>query len=172
MIFLKKSLAYLKKFFIVLNFNLNRGQLAQLVRASVLHTGGHRFESCTAHHFKINKGFKQIAWSLFVLEIWQKTKTLDISKKQLIISYTMNKKEKLLKRLLSVPKDFTWSELVAVLEMFGYQERTGGKSGGSRRKFFNQPFEPIYLHKPHPKEILKEYQIKIVIDKLKERNLV
>ena len=26
------------------------GRLAQLVRASVLHTEGHRFESCIAHH--------------------------------------------------------------------------------------------------------------------------
>src|SRR4030042_3724424 len=28
----------------------SHGRLAQLVRASVSHTEGHRFESCTAHH--------------------------------------------------------------------------------------------------------------------------
>ena len=28
------------------------GRLAQLARASVLHTEGHRFESCIAHHLK------------------------------------------------------------------------------------------------------------------------
>ena len=27
-----------------------QGRLAQLVRAPALHAGGHRFESCTAHH--------------------------------------------------------------------------------------------------------------------------
>ncbi len=26
------------------------GRLAQLVRAPALHAGGHKFESCTAHH--------------------------------------------------------------------------------------------------------------------------
>ena len=32
------------------------GRLAQLVRASVLHTEGHRFEPCTAHHRYIGTG--------------------------------------------------------------------------------------------------------------------
>ena len=31
----------------------SRGRLAQLARASVLHTEGHRFESCTAHQLAL-----------------------------------------------------------------------------------------------------------------------
>lgn len=31
---------------------MKNGRLAQLVRASVLHTECHKFESCTAHHLK------------------------------------------------------------------------------------------------------------------------
>lgn len=33
------------------------GQLAQLVRASVSHTGGRRFESSTAHHCTFDKRY-------------------------------------------------------------------------------------------------------------------
>lgn len=31
---------------------MKNGRLAQLVRASVLHTECHKFESCTAHHLE------------------------------------------------------------------------------------------------------------------------
>ncbi|MFD1258069.1 hypothetical protein ACFQ3S_14775 [Mucilaginibacter terrae] len=50
----------------------------------------------------------------------------------------MSRKEKLISRLLSVPKDFTWEELAKVLTNFGYEEFTGGKTGGLRRKFIDQ----------------------------------
>jgi hypothetical protein len=47
----------------------------------------------------------------------------------------MSKNEKLVQRLLSLPKDFTWKELVKLLALFGYAELKKGKTGGSRRKF-------------------------------------
>lgn len=37
------------------------GWLAQLVRAPALHAGGHRFESCTAHHTVTNQARKPLA---------------------------------------------------------------------------------------------------------------
>lgn len=82
--------------------------------------------------------------------------------------------QKLIERLLSVPapKDFSWNELVRVLNYFGYIELKKGKTGGSRRKFADAEKNIISLHKPHPSEILKEYQIKDVIEHLKEKGKI
>ncbi|MEP1095405.1 MAG: type II toxin-antitoxin system HicA family toxin [Cyclobacteriaceae bacterium] len=85
----------------------------------------------------------------------------------------MSKKEKLLVRLLSKPKDFTYSELVSLLNYYGYSEFTKGKTAGSRRAFVNEETKHVIrLHKPHPRNILKEYQIKDVIEELKQRELI
>ncbi len=82
--------------------------------------------------------------------------------------------QKLIERLLAAPtpKDFSWSELVKVLNYLGYIELKKGKTGGSRRKFADPEKNTISLHKPHPSEILKEYQIKDVIEHLKEKRKV
>lgn len=80
----------------------------------------------------------------------------------------MAKKEKLLQRLLSIPRDFTWEELVTLFYYFDFQEEAKGKTGGSRRKFVDAQGNVISLHKPHPRNILKEYAIKQVIERLRE----
>ncbi|HCG6617012.1 TPA: type II toxin-antitoxin system HicA family toxin [Vibrio parahaemolyticus] len=78
----------------------------------------------------------------------------------------MSRQDKLLMRLLSKPKDFTWDELTKLLGSFEY-ELVNGK--GSRRKFFHRATATyISLHEPHPQNILKAYVIKEVICKLKE----
>ncbi|TCC93633.1 type II toxin-antitoxin system HicA family toxin [Pedobacter frigiditerrae] len=79
----------------------------------------------------------------------------------------MSRNEKLLSRLLSVPSDFTWDELVRILSYYGYREIKGGKTGGSRRKFADEKKHIISLHKPHPSNIVKEYAIRDVIAHLK-----
>ncbi len=81
----------------------------------------------------------------------------------------MSRKEKIISRLLSVPKDFTWDELCKVVAFFGYEEVTGGKTGGSRRKFVDSNKNIIALHKPHPTNIVKGYAIREVISHLKEK---
>jgi len=81
----------------------------------------------------------------------------------------MTKKEKLADRLLSVPKDFTWDELIKVLASFGYEELTGGKTGGSRRRFVDKQKNIITLHKPHPANIVKTYALREVIAHLKTK---
>ena len=81
----------------------------------------------------------------------------------------MSKADKLITRLLSLPKDFTWDELTAVLKYFGYSELSTGKTGGSRRKFVNEKNSIISLHKPHPGNIVKRYALEIVIAALKEK---
>lgn len=82
----------------------------------------------------------------------------------------MSKKEKLLQRLLSKPTDFTWKELVAVMEGFGYELHT---SGGSGRKFIHPETKATaFLHEPHPGKILKAYQIRDILSHLKQEKKI
>lgn len=79
----------------------------------------------------------------------------------------MSKKDKLLERLKQRPKDFTYDEAKRLLENLGFKEYNKGKASGSRIVFSNiQLKEKIELHKPHLNNILKGYQIKIIIETL------
>ena len=81
----------------------------------------------------------------------------------------MSKKDKQIARLLSKPKDLTFTELSSLLKSLGYIVDTKGKTSGSRVAFFNpENLNIIRLDKPHPGNIIKPYLIKYVIDKLKE----
>jgi hypothetical protein len=80
----------------------------------------------------------------------------------------MAKKEKLLQRLLFIPRDFTWDELVMLLHYFGFKELKTGKTGGSKRKFVDERMNVINLHKPHPGKIVKTYKIRSIIERLEE----
>jgi hypothetical protein len=84
----------------------------------------------------------------------------------------MSQIQKLIKRLLSNPKDFTWDELKKLLSHLGYEEIRTGKTGGSRRMFIGKDNHIINLHKPHPGLILKSYQVNQIIDTLKEKKLL
>ncbi|MDR0794431.1 MAG: type II toxin-antitoxin system HicA family toxin [Chitinophagaceae bacterium] len=85
----------------------------------------------------------------------------------------MAKIDKLIERLLSIPKDFTYMELAKILNHFGYIETTKGKTSGSRVMFIHEKIEtPVRLHKPHPKPILKEYVIKQIIEELKKQKFI
>jgi predicted RNA binding protein YcfA (HicA-like mRNA interferase family) len=76
----------------------------------------------------------------------------------------VSKKEKIVARLLTVPSDFTWDELVTALKHFGYKSESGD---GSRVKFKNgKPEDMISLHKPHSPQIVKQYLLRQVIEKL------
>lgn len=89
------------------------------------------------------------------------------------IAYTMSVKEKLLKRLLSRPKDFTYEEAVTLLRGFGYVEDNKGRTSGSRVMFYNEiTHAPIMFHKPHPKNILLDYAIKELICGLVSAGLI
>ena len=79
----------------------------------------------------------------------------------------MSKIEKLIERLCSRPKDFTWEEMIKVLKHYNYEAMPKGKTGGSRRKFANKDKAIISLHEPHPQHILKSYQLDIIIEHLK-----
>ena len=80
----------------------------------------------------------------------------------------MSKLDKLIIRLLSYPKDFTFGELKTLLSSFGYGEVQGTRS----RVCFIKGDHKIKLHKPHPGHILKRYQLDLVIDELKTKGLI
>lgn len=84
----------------------------------------------------------------------------------------MSKKEKLLEKLKSKPKDFTYEELKVLLNYLGFIENNKGKTSGSRVVFLNANDVKIVLHKPHPRNILKPYQIKDVIEVLEKGGLI
>lgn len=88
------------------------------------------------------------------------------------VVYDMGQKEKLILRLESGTKDFTFDELERLLGYFGYIRSEKGKTSGSRVVFTSDTHPPIMLHRPHPGKILKEYQIRQLISILEEEKLI
>ena len=83
----------------------------------------------------------------------------------------MSQKEKLIQRLQAKPKDFTLDELESLLVCLGFENVTGGKSGGSRVKFMRGS-TPVFLHRPHPRKELLACQVGQVLDTLKKEGLI
>jgi hypothetical protein len=80
----------------------------------------------------------------------------------------MGTHEKLLERFLRLPKDFTWDELTKLLRKYGYEQNNKGKTSGSRVVFEKEGSDiSLDLHKPHPRNVLKPYQMKDVLEFLK-----
>jgi len=83
----------------------------------------------------------------------------------------MSKFEKLKERILAGPKDFTYDELKTLLTGMGYVESNKGKTSGSRVAFLNPSTGHILrIHKPHPKNITKQYALRLVIEELKSQH--
>ena len=81
----------------------------------------------------------------------------------------MSQKEKLIKRLKSNPKDFTFEEAKTLLEYLDYHLSNKGKTSGLRVVFINDKYDTIMFHKPHPSKELKSYQIKQLLEHLNGR---
>ncbi|WP_294157839.1 type II toxin-antitoxin system HicA family toxin [uncultured Selenomonas sp.] len=85
----------------------------------------------------------------------------------------MGKKEKLLARLKSAPKDFTFEEAETLLGYLSYERSNKGKTSGSRVMFTRKGAKThILLHKPHPRKELLSYQVQQLIDALKQEGLL
>lgn len=80
--------------------------------------------------------------------------------------------DKLIQKLKNIPRDFTYDEAKKVLKNFGYSEFTKGKTSGSRIAFVNDANDIFRLHKPHPGNELKLYQVNELINFLEERDLI
>jgi len=85
----------------------------------------------------------------------------------------MSRHEKLFERFLRMPKDFTWDELVKLLHKYGYEQYNKGKTSGSRVVFEKEGSDiSLDLHKPHPGNILKPYQMRDVLEFLKVTGII
>lgn len=84
----------------------------------------------------------------------------------------MGKKEKLIQRLKSRPKDFTFDEAETLLGYLSYSKSNKGKTSGSRVSFTSENHVPILLHKPHPNNELKGYQVQQLIEILQQEELI
>ena len=85
----------------------------------------------------------------------------------------MSKKEKLIAKLKSDPKTFTFDDAETLLGYFSYIRSNKGKTSGSRIMFSSEKYNTkILLHKPHPRKELLEYQVKQLIELLKQEGLL
>lgn len=85
----------------------------------------------------------------------------------------MSKHDVLIAKLKSNPKDFTYNEAKTLLSHFGYSEHNRGKTSGSAVMFHNPESNLTYrLHKPHPSKILKPYQVRQLLNHLRDNGLL
>ncbi len=85
----------------------------------------------------------------------------------------MGQKEKLIAKLMSNPKTFTFDDAETLLGYFTYRRCNKGRTSGSRVMFVSDTYKTkILLHKPHPRKELLEYQIKQLIELLQQEGLL
>lgn len=82
----------------------------------------------------------------------------------------MGRKEKLKAKLDALPKNFTWDELVTLMNQYGFSLLKAKR--GSGRKFYNQDLDRLVLfHEPHPEKTLKRYileEVKQLLDGIED----
>ena len=83
----------------------------------------------------------------------------------------MSTKEKLIERFKKQPKDFTWDELVRLFGCFEFEVYNKGNTSGSRVIFTNDEKEFI-MHKPHPRNIIKEASMKNILEFLTDNKFI
>ena len=84
----------------------------------------------------------------------------------------MSQKDKLIEKLKTLPKDFTFDDAETLLKYLDYIRSNKGKTSGSRVMFCRDGYPPILLHKPHPQKELKVYQVKQLLELLEEEGLI
>ena len=85
----------------------------------------------------------------------------------------VNKKEKLIRRFRTLPKDFTFEEVVALFQGMGFTLENKGATSGSRVKFYNEKDENSYImHKPHPSNVIKGYMMRDILNYLLINNYI
>ncbi len=85
----------------------------------------------------------------------------------------MGQKEKLIEKLKTNPKTFTFDDAETLLGYFTYYRSNKGRTSGSRVMFMSERYKTkILLHKPHPRKELLEYQVKQLIQQLEQEKLI
>ena len=85
----------------------------------------------------------------------------------------MSRRDKLVEKLKSRSRNFTYADLRALLAGFGYEESSRGKTSGSRVGFIHPGTgHAILIHKPHGGGGLKRYVVGMVLDELEDRGIL
>ena len=85
----------------------------------------------------------------------------------------MSRRDKLLRRFPSRPADFGFDEMSRLLEDLGYQKMPSGRTAGSRVAFLDRKSGHIIrLHRPHPGNTVKKYQMELIEDAQRARGLI
>lgn len=85
----------------------------------------------------------------------------------------MNKREKLIKRFRTLPRDFTFDEVIALFQNCGFELDNKGSTSGSRVKFYNESDQKSFImHKPHPSNIIKGYMMREILIFLQKNNYI
>ncbi len=85
----------------------------------------------------------------------------------------MSRHEKLREKLLRLPRNFTYDELVTLLGGYGYISAERRRASGSAVMFFNVKLnDKIMFHRPHPEKEMKRYILELIIEKLKKNELL
>jgi hypothetical protein len=84
----------------------------------------------------------------------------------------MGQKEKLIARLRSHPRDFTFIEVERLLGYLGFARSNKGATSGSRVRFVSDERGVIDMHRPHPGSELKPYQVRQLLEVLERKGLI
>jgi hypothetical protein len=85
----------------------------------------------------------------------------------------MSKHEKLRVKLLKLPNNFTYADMVKLLGGYGYIAEERRRPSGSAVMFYNKQLnDKIMFHKPHPEKELKRYILEMIIEKLKNNKML
>ncbi|MCL1999208.1 MAG: type II toxin-antitoxin system HicA family toxin [Turicibacter sp.] len=85
----------------------------------------------------------------------------------------MSRKQKLIDRLKSKPRDMTFDEIETLLSLLGFRRSNQGKTSGSRVKFSSDKIsDSITLHKPHPSNIMKPPYLNYIENILEKEELI
>lgn len=78
----------------------------------------------------------------------------------------MSKKNKLIDRLRSRPKNFTWEETTKLMGLCGFKV-FNARGGGAGRMFIHERTrQKVRLHEPHPHNTLLPYMVDQLIEGL------
>lgn len=83
----------------------------------------------------------------------------------------MSTKDKLIERFKTLPKDFTFNELVAVFNSCGFKVNNKGATSGSRVRL-EKGNDYYNLHRPHPSNVIKRGALKNALAYLQGLKLV
>ena len=80
----------------------------------------------------------------------------------------MSKLDKAKQRILTRPKNYTYTEAKYLFEKLGFEEYNKGKTSGSRVRFYRKwDKKIILLHKPHPGDVMDRGAVSDIVDFLK-----